>query len=85
MADAYRAAERLSGQYGLEVPEFALGAAPLHAAVFERRHASGIVAAIFEAFEGVDDRPGDRTAAQDADNAAHCEMSLYVRIEPIKR
>ena len=71
VADADRAAQRLGGELGLEVLQLALGAPSLEPAVVERRNASGIIAAIFEAFERIHDRPGDRTAAQDADNAAH--------------
>jgi hypothetical protein len=71
MADADRAGERLGGEFGLEVLELALGAPPLEPAVFERRDAGRIITAVFKAFERIHDRPGDRTAAQDADNAAH--------------
>ena len=39
MSDADRPAERLGGEFGLEVLELALGAPPLEPAVFERRDA----------------------------------------------
>ena len=71
VADADRAGERLGGELGLEVLELALGAPPLEPAVLERRDAGRIIAAVFEPLERIDDRPGDRPAAQDADNAAH--------------
>ena len=48
VADADRAAERRRGKFRLQVLELALGAPPLQPAVLERRHAGGIVAAVFE-------------------------------------
>ena len=71
MANADRPAERLGGEFRLEVLELAFRAPPLEPAVFERRDAGGIVAAVFEALQRIHDRSGDRTPAQDADNAAH--------------
>ena len=40
-------------------------------AVFERGDAGGIIAAIFEPLQRVDEQPRDRTAPENADNAAH--------------
>ena len=54
-------AERLGGKFRLEVLELALGPPPVQPAVLERRDAGRIVAAVFEAFQRIDDRPGDRT------------------------
>ena len=48
VADADRAAQRRRGKFRLQVLEFALGAPPLQTPVLERRHAGGIVAAVFE-------------------------------------
>jgi hypothetical protein len=54
VADADRAAERSRGKFRLQVLELTLGASPLQPAVLERRHASGIVAAVFEQLQCVD-------------------------------
>ncbi len=54
VADADRASKRGRRQFGLEVLELALGAPALEPAVFERRHASGVVAAIFEPLQRID-------------------------------
>ena len=83
MSDADRPAERLGGEFGLEVLELALGPPPFQPAVFERRDAGGIVAAVFKAFERIEDRPGDRTPAQHADNAAH-RRNIPSEFEPDK-
>ncbi len=55
MADADGAGQRLAREPDLEVFQLAFGAAAGQHAVFERRHAGGIVAAVFEALERLDE------------------------------
>ena len=65
------AAERLAAQPVLEVAQLALGAAARQRAVLEGGDAGGIVAAIFEALQRVDQLPRDRLTAENADDPAH--------------
>ena len=71
VADPDRPAERRRRKLRLEVLELALGAAPLQLAVLERRHASGIVAAIFEPLQRIDNRTRDRAGPENPDNSTH--------------
>ncbi len=71
MADAAHAAQRLSLQPGFEIAQLALGAAARQAAAFQRRHARGVITAIFQALERIDKLHRDRLTAEDADNSAH--------------
>ncbi len=71
MSDAGVAGERLGLQSRFEILEFAFGAAALEMVAFQRRDACGIVAAIFEALERIHNLIRNRTAPQNADNAAH--------------
>ncbi len=71
VADADRALERLALELGFEIAKLALGAAARQAAAFQRGHAGGVIAAIFEALERIDQLHRDRLAAEDADNSAH--------------
>ena len=59
------------GELRLEVPELALGASPREPPVLERRDAGGIVAAVFEPLERIDELRRRRLGADYADNAAH--------------
>ena len=59
----------------LEIAQLALARAPRQAAVFERRDARGIIAAVFEPLQRVDDLARDRLLPENADDAAH-----YIRI-----
>jgi hypothetical protein len=68
VADADRAAQRRRGKFRLQVLEFALGAPPLQPAVLERRHAGGIVAAVFEPLQRIDNRARDWPRPEDADS-----------------
>ena len=61
-------------QLGFEIAQLALGAAPRQPAALQRRHAGGIVAAVFKALERIDQLHRDRLAAEDADNSAHPVM-----------
>ena len=70
MADADRALERLSLKPALEVLELAFGAPPRELAAFERGYARGIIAAIFETLERID-QLRRRLTADDSDNSAH--------------
>jgi hypothetical protein len=76
MADTDRAVERLARQPCLEIPELALGAPPRQLAALERGDARGIVAAIFEALERLDELRRRRLTADDPDNPAHPRL-LY--------
>src|ERR1700758_3968603 len=76
MADADRAGERLALQPGLEILELALGAPPRECAVFQRRNARGIVAAIFEALERIDQMRRRRLTADDSDDSAHSSYQV---------
>ena len=71
VADSDRPAERRGRKFGFKVLELALGAPALEQAVLERRHAGGIVAAIFEPLQRIDNRARDGAAPQNADNPAH--------------
>ena len=71
VSDAGMAGERFCLQPRFEVFQFAFGAAALEMLALQRRNASGIVAAIFESLERIHDLVRDRTAPQNADNAAH--------------
>ena len=71
VADAGLAARAALREPRLEVRELALGAAALELAALERRDAGGIVAAIFEPLERIDQLLRHRGASQNADDAAH--------------
>ena len=71
VADADRPGERLAREFLFQILQLAFGAAPRQHAVFERGDAGGIIAAIFEALERIDQERRDRFAADDSDNAAH--------------
>ena len=63
--------ERLARELQFQILELALGAPSRQGAVLERGDAGGIVAAVFEALERVDQLRCDRLTADDSDNAAH--------------
>src|SRR5262249_11032174 len=71
MADADGAAERLAAQPGLQIAELAFGAAAREVPTFERRHAGGVVAAVLEPLERIDQMPRDRLTPEYADDPAH--------------
>ena len=71
VADAGRALQRLDRESGLQIAQLALGAAALDAAILQRGDAGGIVAAIFETLERIDDQPRDRAVTENSDDAAH--------------
>ncbi len=71
VADANRPAKRRRGKFRLQVFELALGPPPLQAPVLKRRHAGGIVAAVFEPLQRIDNRARDRPGPENPDNATH--------------
>ena len=84
VADADRAAQRRRGKFRLEVLEFALGAPPLQPAVLERRQAGGIVAAVFESLQRIDNRARDWPRPEDSDNPTHPKIPCPKSIRPAK-
>ena len=71
MTDTDRAVQRLALQSGFEILEFAFGATPRELAALQCRDTRGIIAAIFEALERIDQMRRSRVTADDSDNAAH--------------
>ena len=71
VADADRAAKRRRGEFRLQVLELAFGAPPLQLAVLEGRHAGGIIAAVFEPLQRVDNRACDGARPENPDNSTH--------------
>jgi hypothetical protein len=71
MTDADRSGQRLAGQPVFQIPQLAFGATPRQHATLERGDACGIVAAVFEALERIDELGRSRLAADYSDNAAH--------------
>jgi len=78
MADAGMTGERFGVQSRFEVFQLAFGAAPLEMIAFQRGDACGIVTAIFAAFERIHNLIRDRTAPENADNAAHADQYLQI-------
>ena len=87
VADADRAAKRRRGKLRLQVPELALGAPPRELAVLERRHAGGIVAAVFEPLQRIDNRARDRPGPENPDNSTHSGSlaKVLVRIDAARQ
>ena len=79
------AGERLGLQSRFEIFEFAFGAAALEMVAFQRGDACGIVAAIFKALERIHQLFRDRTAPENADNAAHADQYLQIDENAPKR
>ena len=65
------ARERFGIQPLFEVLQLALGAPARQLAAFQGGDAGGIIAAVFEALERIDQMHRDRLAAEYADNSAH--------------
>ena len=63
--------QRLALEQLLEIAQLAFGAPPPEMAVLDGGDAGGIVAAIFEPLQRVDQLFGDRPFAEDANDAAH--------------
>ena len=71
VADPDRAIERFADEFLFQIPELALGAPARQHANLKGGDAGGIIAAVFEALERIDQQRRDRLAADDFDNAAH--------------
>ena len=71
MADPDGAGERTIVEPLLEILQLSFGPPAREASALQRRDPSGIVAAIFEALERIDDLACDRLAAQNSDDPAH--------------
>ena len=84
MADTDVARERFCAEARLEVLQLARGATPIELVALERRDAGGIVAAIFQAFERIHQQLRDRSASQNANNAAHADQYPQI-VESLNR
>ena len=82
VADADRAAKRRRGEFRLQVPELAFGAPPLQPAVLESRHAGGIIAAVFEPLQRVDDGACDGPRPENPDNSTHPTIPCLKSLRP---
>src|SRR5258708_14691298 len=71
MADADHALERVLAQLGFEIAQLALRAAARQPALLQGGDAGGVVAAIFEALERIDQLLRHRLASENADDTAH--------------
>ena len=76
VADADGALQRLALQPRFEIAELALGAAARQRAAFKRRDAGGIVAAVFQALERIDELPRHRLTAENPNNPAQVVYPL---------
>ena len=71
MADAGVTQQRLTLEPFLEIAQLAFGAPPAEMAVLDGGDARGIVAAIFQTLQRVDQLFGNRSFAEDTNDAAH--------------
>ena len=71
VGDADIAGQRLAGQLGLKIEELALRAPTIKLAVVDGGNTCGIIAAIFEPLQGVDETLRHGLVTDDADDAAH--------------
>jgi hypothetical protein len=71
--------QRLRPEACFQIAEFAFGATACEPAAFQGRDAGGIVTAVFEALQRIDQLICDRTAPQNSDNAAHAGNYLQDR------
>jgi hypothetical protein len=78
MSDAGMPRERFGFQSRFEIFQFAFGAAPLETVAFQGGDPCGIVTAVFEALERIHQLLRDRTASENADNAAHADQYLQI-------
>ncbi len=81
VADAGVTFERLGAQTRFEIFQFAFGATTIEMAAFDGRDACGIVAAIFQALQRIDQLLRDGPAPQNADNAAHADQYPQIVLE----
>jgi hypothetical protein len=73
VSDPARPGERFALQPGFEIFQFAFGSAAAEMAVFHSCDAGGIISAIFQTLERIDQMPRDRFAAENSHNSAHYE------------
>ena len=66
---------RLQAEF--EVAQLAFGAAAPELAVFDRRHASRVVAAVFEPLQRINKLRRHRTGADNANDAAHAPLLRF--------
>ncbi len=71
MTDTGQSGQRLSCEALLQIPELAFGAPAFEMAVFDRRNARRIVAAIFQPLQRVDELTRNRLTPENSDNSAH--------------
>jgi hypothetical protein len=70
--------ERSLLELGFEVLQLSLGTAALEAPAFQRRHARGIIAAVFEPFERINQLLRNRPVPENPDNAAHADQYPHI-------
>ena len=75
VADADRAGERLGAEPRLEIDQLAFGTAAVDVAVDQRGNACGVVAAIFQPLQRLDQQRRDGRFADYSDDAAHEMLS----------
>ena len=80
VADADGSQQRLAGEPRFQILELALGAPPRQHAVLERGDARGIIAAVFEALERIDQLRRSCLLADDSDNPAHAGRTVPLRV-----
>ena len=76
MADADRGLHRVLGQDGLQIADLALAAAAFDMAVDHGGDPGGIIAAVFQPLQAVDQTGNDGAVSRDADDAAHAKAPL---------
>jgi hypothetical protein len=76
MSDPDVSRQRVSPQARFQIPQLALGATARQKRSLQCRDAGGIVTAVFEALQRIDQLIRDGTASQNSDNAAHADQFL---------
>ncbi|MNT21274.1 hypothetical protein D3C72_1566090 [compost metagenome] len=71
VTDADGSGQGFGGQHGLQFADLALGAAALDAAVDDGRDPGGVIAAVLQPLQAVDQTGDDGACARNADDAAH--------------
>jgi hypothetical protein len=77
MGYAGRAGQRLVGEKPFEVEQLALGTAARELAVDDGGDAGRIIAAVFEAFQRIDEAAGNRLVSDDTDNSTHGALRRF--------
>jgi len=68
--------ERLAREPGFEIAQLALGTPTRELPAFQRGHARGVITAIFEPLERINEQARDRLPAENAYNSAHASGYL---------